>query len=626
MRLLLTDIAEVGRLHVAEAGDPNGLKYAILSHRWGDNEITLQDVNSGSYDMESEAYRKIKGCCEKAKEEDIDYIWIDTCCIDKTSSAELSEAINSMYFWYAKAEVCYAYLNDVRSVDEFSNSVWFTRGWTLQELIAPSKMKFFNQSWDLLGSRLDFIDRLSKRTGIPAGILSGKDDLEIFSVAQRMSWAATRQTTRIEDQAYCLMGIFGINMPLLYGERENAFIRLQEEILRLSDDPSLFAWKSKDGRGLLAPSPAAFVDSGNIIRRSQRNDHDDPPSISSRGIRLEIPLITVGPGIGLIVLSCQERGSGNKLIALYVRDIFLTRNPSLTMQQFTRTWPTGFTEVALKDFPRDHYPVRRIWARSGRTTGTYEFDTKDSDRHFPRIYPKEMVDKMNTPPGVALESAITAESEEESMGHIWWILNRLDVERYFKETTSLYSQMLDDAVERHRVSLFKMLVSRNTTTDPGEWARRIQTSIAETNIPMIQAILEANYLIGRETQISHYALEVASKLRNESVINALLDHEVLPSEGLLIWSIEQGHDLIARLLIDRGASLEERGGIFGWTPLYTALADNRPRMVQLLLEKGVRATAEEVDYVKDVSTPQEIQQIMLPYLGRMGGEGSVRRP
>ena len=163
----------------------------------------------------------------------------DLCCIDKTSSAELSEAINSMYRWYQESGVCYAYLADVPP-NAFSKSRWFTRGWTLQELIAPSTVIFLDQKWQEIGTKSSLQRVISEITGIPTDILLG-GDLEDASIAQRMSWASKRETTRVEDAAYCLMGIFSIHMPMLYGEGERAFIRLQEEIMRVSDDHSLFA-------------------------------------------------------------------------------------------------------------------------------------------------------------------------------------------------------------------------------------------------------------------------------------------------------------------------------------------------------------------------------------------------
>ncbi|OIW27820.1 hypothetical protein CONLIGDRAFT_551906, partial [Coniochaeta ligniaria NRRL 30616] len=170
------------------------------------------------------------------------YVWIDTICIDKSSSAELSEAINSMFKWYRNAAICYAYLSDVPQV-RLEYSRWFTRGWTLQEMIAPQELRFYDANWDALGTKSDLLDRLCDITGVDTTALRG-GNLRFFSVARKMSWASRRQTTREEDIAYCLLGIFDISMPLLYGEGSKAFIRLQEQIIKEYDDESLFAWRS----------------------------------------------------------------------------------------------------------------------------------------------------------------------------------------------------------------------------------------------------------------------------------------------------------------------------------------------------------------------------------------------
>jgi len=267
-------------------------EYAILSHRWGNQEITFQDIQhfrdfrdyfKTRKSTKSEGWSKIKHSCEQAVRDSLEWVWVDSCCIDKTSSAELSEAINSMFNYYRQAEVCYAYISDVfitaaedsdRASYEFRNSRWFRRGWTLQELLAPRRLVFYNRYWTALGSRKDLWPLVSKTTGI-------KDELgwETSSVAQKMSWAAKRETTRVEDKAYSLMGLFGVNMPPLYGEGENAFIRLQNEILRTSDDESIFAWR--DGRntsgGLLARSPDAFQYSDDV-KRFDSIHYEKPPS------------------------------------------------------------------------------------------------------------------------------------------------------------------------------------------------------------------------------------------------------------------------------------------------------------------------------------------------------------
>lgn len=289
MRLLRTD-----RLEITEFVYDQVPTYAILSHTWGEGEVSLQDIQEGRASSKA-AFSKVSQCCTRAKADGFDYVWIDTCCIDKTSSAELSEAINSMYLWYFKAEICYAYLADVQSESTLGESRWFTRGWTLQELIAPSRVHFVNRHWKDLGTKESLQQVLSNRTGIPVAIVSGRDDLETASLAQRMSWAADRRTTRVEDRAYCLMGLFSINMPLIYGEGERAFIRLQEEIIRVSDDHSLFAWRGPDTRGgLLATSPAAFAGSHNIVRFSPLATPNGTITVSGSGIHLELRFIGRG--------------------------------------------------------------------------------------------------------------------------------------------------------------------------------------------------------------------------------------------------------------------------------------------------------------------------------------------
>lgn len=321
MRLLRTKlISEPGAFKIEEFDDISIPQYAILSHRWGKDEPTLQDVQGDT--TAKEGFKKVKQSCDMAKRDGIDYIWIDTCCIDKTSSTELSEAINSMYLWYFKAHRCYAYLADVPSVP-FGQSEWFTRGWTLQELLAPADLVFLDANWKVLGTKEGLQKEISNCTGIPVDILSGDQGLETCSVAQRMSWAAKRSTKRVEDLAYCLLGIFGINMPLLYGEGERAFTRLQEEIMRVSDDHSLFAWESLDNRGgLLATSPAAFKGSGNIVQLGHVNDSHNTLTVSSRGVNLDFRLIGKGAQkLGLALLHCKERDGSNNQIAIYLTDL-----------------------------------------------------------------------------------------------------------------------------------------------------------------------------------------------------------------------------------------------------------------------------------------------------------------
>src|SRR6266480_713025 len=221
-------------------------KYAILSHTWEEEEVSIKDMSLPSRNNKK-GYRKVEMTCQIASQAGFGYAWVDTCCIDKSSSAELTEAINSMYRWYQRAEVCYVFLADLPASASLNvalqNCRWFTRGWTLQELIAPGIIFFFDQEWNNRGTKRELVEDLSRITGINTKILLHAQRLSSVAVAQKMSWAANRKTTRVEDAAYCLLGIFNVNMPLLYGEEEKAFRRLQEEIIRSTSDFSIFAWR-----------------------------------------------------------------------------------------------------------------------------------------------------------------------------------------------------------------------------------------------------------------------------------------------------------------------------------------------------------------------------------------------
>lgn len=312
--------------------------YAILSHRWEDEEVTLRDLENGR-SQQMKGYEKLRKSCTLASDHGFEYIWIDTCCIDKSSSAELSEAINSMFKWYQDAVICYAFLSDVststrapatsrQDLHEITASQWFTRGWTLQELIAPRAVHFYSQQWDYLGSRNAAAEAIQLATGISTGALLGQDLLGI-SIYQRMRWASTRTTTRPEDMAYCLLGIFDVNIPLLYGEgKKKAFQRLQEEILRKSTDLSLFLWttpreKNQDPdlkfRGLLAEDPSWFAPYGfhgfdESLRQSNSSItslQDTAMAITNKGISVQWTIMPVPTDPAGLLHLAMLAGSGD---------------------------------------------------------------------------------------------------------------------------------------------------------------------------------------------------------------------------------------------------------------------------------------------------------------------------
>ncbi|RDW68257.1 hypothetical protein BP5796_08914 [Coleophoma crateriformis] len=308
MRILDTETLHV---RYKQAGE----RYAILSHVWGEEEVTFQDIQNLDNAQRMAGFPKLAGAASLAKSHGYDCIWIDTCCIDKTSSAELSEAINSMYEWYKKTDVCYAYLEDLNVGHSVQGSVmsvnietslrlsrWFRRGWTLQELIAPPNVEFYAKDWTYIGTRDALKGLISTITGIDIYMLEQGDPHKV-SIARRMAWASGRQTTRKEDAAYCLMGLFGVNMPLLYGEGDKAFLRLQEEIMKVSGDQSLFVWSRSTQKAgylynrynsFLAMSPDEFRFTGKSVPLLSDQSLGPTASImTNRGIQIKLAVVPV---------------------------------------------------------------------------------------------------------------------------------------------------------------------------------------------------------------------------------------------------------------------------------------------------------------------------------------------
>jgi hypothetical protein len=234
-----------GKLSLTRDFSDHVPQYAILSHTWGADteEVTFKDLIDNTGNSKA-GYNKIRFCGEQIMRDGLHYYWVDTCCIDKSNSVELQEAINSMFRWYQNATKCYVYLSDVsttkrKASDQLSEftwesafraSRWFDRGWTLQELLAPGSVEFFSREGKRLGDKKTLERQVHEITGIAVSALQGAP-LSQFGVDERLLWAENRQTTRKEDKAYSVLGIFDVYMPLIYGEgRENAFKRLREEI------------------------------------------------------------------------------------------------------------------------------------------------------------------------------------------------------------------------------------------------------------------------------------------------------------------------------------------------------------------------------------------------------------
>ncbi|KAF5343977.1 hypothetical protein D9758_012905 [Tetrapyrgos nigripes] len=377
-------------------------EYAILSHTWEDEEVLFSDLRDEFTRKAAElknGWQKVLGTCRQARIDGLEWVWIDTCCIDKESSAELSEAINSMFRYYGDSFVCYAYLSDYRITvagypdarngnATFERCRWFTRGWTLQELLAPADMVFFDAEWKDMGTRLGLRDAISKVTGIYTIVLVD-GDLQRISIAAKMSWAADRQTTREEDRAYSLMGLFGVNMPLLYGEGEDrAFMRLQEEIIKYSNDLSIFAWSallSDEGtwdslpqyRGLLARCPSEFKDSGDVVTMRPVIHSKIPYSLTNKGLHIQLPLEPVPEDLGRVPkdvfiahLNCEKTGA--ERLGIYLRKIPNLENtyerwhPHWLLKLYWKPshWIIRMKEIYVQDFRPSYLGCRRRNLRS----------------------------------------------------------------------------------------------------------------------------------------------------------------------------------------------------------------------------------------------------------------------
>jgi hypothetical protein len=384
MRLLRCKLSEVSDQDTKVTLSPEEIftnipPYAILSHRWGkpEEELSFPDIANGLTLENGKGYEKVIGCCEQAIKDGYKYVWIDTCCIDKSSSAELSEAINSMYAWYTRSSICYAYLVDVSKEEtpedyakdgsDFRKSEWFKRGWTLQELIAPKSVRFYTQDWTLIGNKSDMASLIKEITRIDVEVLRSEVCPPI-SVAKRMSWAADRVTTRDEDIAYSLMGLFGVNIPTLYGEGTKAFIRLQEEIMRTTYDHSLFAWQLRGpSRGLFAASPDQFYGCSDVAtmdynRYALQFVNTDPKpeyTLTNFGIRIQLPLLQLDDGnVYKAYLACTtpdpSASNSRKLMSIALKgypgaavDTYERIHHSETTLEETRR--TQFSKIPVKD-------------------------------------------------------------------------------------------------------------------------------------------------------------------------------------------------------------------------------------------------------------------------------------
>ncbi|KAK6443325.1 hypothetical protein LTR95_000151 [Oleoguttula sp. CCFEE 5521] len=390
MRLLNTTT-----LAFEEFYDTQQVKYSILSHCWSqdrtDPEVTFQAYLSGTYNPEGQCWKKILRCCALSKERGYQWTWIDTCCIDKSSSAELSETINSMFKWYQDSSECYVFMEDcdvdtlprveefdkderwkqgmhvkdVANVETFSKSRWFKRGWTLQELLAPREVLFYGTNKLLMGTKADLASLLSYASGIAQKYILEPNAIPGASVAVRMSWASDRTTTRVEDVGYSLLGIFNINMPLLYGEGQKAFQRLQHEIVRTSTDYSIFTWgldvTQLQPCSILAKSPGDFRNGADL--RITFDEDADIKSYSITNAGLTISTNTLMRLYTTLLLDLGWNETHHRIV-LHMRE---HRNGRWYRHALiTQTWPSITRYQLLKAFTKfDLGSLRTIHAAIG---------------------------------------------------------------------------------------------------------------------------------------------------------------------------------------------------------------------------------------------------------------------
>ncbi|RMY13029.1 hypothetical protein D0868_02241 [Hortaea werneckii] len=357
--------------------------YAILSHTWEDDEVLFKDMDDLERAKAKSGWQKIEYVCRQALNDGLERAWVDTCCIDKSSSAELSEAINSMFKWYECSEVCYVYLCDltmtatlrddhpmvmgwlevaenlfqhlwedhemyfravtsvtisagrihdgihgrpcnesvislIDTLGAFSRAKWWSRGWTLQELLAPRNIVFMDQHWQQIARLPELVVTVSTISKVDVGVLLKTAPLQSRCIAERLSWASKRSTTREEDTAYALLGIFDANMPLLYGEGSRAFKRLQEIISLRSNDLSIYAWLNPllvDDHLTFAASPSYFASFNAVRKRS--SGPSTGVTTSSVGVTLTSPVIWSNSAFW-IDLGCYDKFTPNLQMVLMV--------------------------------------------------------------------------------------------------------------------------------------------------------------------------------------------------------------------------------------------------------------------------------------------------------------------
>lgn len=600
--------------------------YAILSHTWGQDEITFQEIQLGIADTDKRVgYQKITATCQIAKSHGFDYVWVDTCCIDKKSSAELSEAINTMYRWYEDAAICYAYIADV-SIDvsdpnQFAKSRWFTRGWTLQELIAPSIVVFLDNEWRKIGTKSSLVSEIAGITGIPHDILEGSDPRSA-SVAEKMSWASTRQTTRIEDIAYCLLGIFGVNMPLLYGEMEGAFNRLQEEIIKISVDYSIFAWGGIESpfNSLLAMSPAAFSNSTGIRPLYLDDDAQGGTAITinNQGIHLKLRISsTTADNTYLALLPCtwqsglrvaivvMRAGSHRCFRRVFSKRLELVSRESFSIFEEENGNPVCFERV--NQTRERQLPFVRALTRGNVNLARFLLE-KGHDFGFQcdmRIIAPSKATNLRDDAAVKLfhkNGAYTGPANLTAPIHLHLAAHhgREEVVKLLLEKGADPNVLHDDKAPIHWAAEFghkavvELLIEKGGDAEikDSSGITALYYAAVNKNRAVMELLLKNGVDPESKDKYNRTPLHAAATRGDETLVKLLLDAdantEIKTNDGLtpLHVAAHIGHETVVKSLLDADADVEIKDNS-GWTALHYAAVGGHDTVVKLFLEKGI---------------------------------------
>ncbi|KAG2755751.1 HET-domain-containing protein [Suillus brevipes Sb2] len=408
----------VGRNYVREyfrpyvpQTDPSGIykpsrlvKYAILSHRWLDSgEPTYEEMKMNPPPAAGPGYEKLKNFCRQARKRKVEFAWSDTCCIDKSSSTELDESIRSMFRWYRNSTICIVHLAKSTTIEDILHDEWTARGWTLQELLAPFAIKFFNKDWkpmtkDENDKRKEATTRilqiLETATGIPHHEIYWQFTPGPVKVDERMAWAARRKTTRVEDVAYSLMGIFDVSLQIAYGEGgDRAFCRLIEAIMQ-AGDPSVLNWKGAAAQhhssGAIPRSPKNFLDCRKLKLGGRLE-----MTMTCLGLRMPVVILRLNLPIAMAAGTGNARITFNCLLCPNIRIDINVRN-SLAHGQYQYAFGIinyslvrdGSREVVVIQGKSVGFPLRCLQvdqfgsSSAPGTTGVIGFETVCIEQKF----------------------------------------------------------------------------------------------------------------------------------------------------------------------------------------------------------------------------------------------------